>query len=138
MHLSSKYVNRILTLVVILSVQGCVIVRDSRPPEEIVAERAATHLELLRQQEWEQALAYTTPGFRSQTTPEQYSGRYGGVWMWKATRVGDVSCDGEPVTDRCKVQTYRTVSSPHLTGEIEHYSPKVWINVDRQWFIYEK
>ena len=138
MFWQSNYRNRLLALLATLSVQGCTTVTDNRPPEEIVVERAAVHLELLREQQWEQALSYTTPGFRSQTTPEQYSGRYGGVWMWKETRVGDVSCDGQPVTDRCKVQTYRTVSSPHFQGDIEHYSPKVWIKVDGQWFIYEK
>ena len=135
---SNKRRNVLCGVLVIMIGQGCAMVGDSRPPEEIVAERAAVHLELLREQQWEQALTYTTPGFRSQTTPDQYSGRYGGVWMWKETRIGDVTCDGEPTADRCKVQTYRTVNSPHLNGDIEHYSPKVWINVDGKWFIYEK
>ena len=134
----NKYLNRLLPLVVILLSQSCALVKDSRPPEEIVAERAAIPLELLRQQQWEEALAYTAPGFRSRTTSGQYSSRYGGVWMWQATRVGDVTCDGEPTPDRCKVQTYRTVRSPHINGPVEHYSPKVWINVDGEWFIYEK
>ena len=89
---------------------------DSRPPEEIVESRAAKHLDLLHQQQWADALEYTTPAFRSRTTPEQYAGRYGGVWMWQSTRVGIATCDGSDEPTSCEVQTYRTiVLPPHIT-----------------------
>ena len=111
---------------------------DSTPPEEIVKSRAATHLDLLHQQKWADALEYTTPAFRSRTTPEHYAGRYAGVWMWQATRVGKASCSGEPEKNRCVVQTYRSVvMPPRVLEPTEHYLPKTWIKVDGSWYIYE-
>ena len=128
----------VITLVILVGLGGCALIADQRPPEEIVAERAATHLELLRLEQWDEALAYTTPAFRSKTPPDQYAKKYGGVWMWQSTRVGEVSCDGEPEKTRCEVQTYRTiVFRPQMTKPREHYKPRTWINVDGQWFIFE-
>ena len=127
-----------LALLILVALGGCALFADQRPPEEIVAERAATHLELLRLEQWEEALAYTTPGFRSANNADDYAARYGGVWMWQSTRVGEVQCEGEPAPDRCVVQTYRTVVPPKVTWASEHYKPRTWIKVDGKWYIYER
>ena len=126
------------TLVVAFMALASCAALDSRPPEEIVQSRAATHLDLLHQQAWADALEYTTPAFRSRTTPEQYAGRYGGVWMWQSTRVGIATCDGSEEPTSCEVQTYRTIlMPPHITRPSEHYKPRTWIKVDGGWYIYE-
>ena len=117
---------------------ACASLIDDRPPEEIVAERAAKHLDLLHNQEWEAALQFTTPSFREGNTPEQYAKRYGGVWMWRATRVGDVACDAGDEITRCVANTYRTVRMPPMTWDSEHYKPRVWIKVDEAWYIFER
>lgn len=130
---------RIFVVVLILGLGACASIVDSRPPEEIVAERAAIHLELLRTQQWEEALAYTTPGFRSNTDPDRYAARYGGVWMWQSTRIGDVVCEGDPEIERCTVQSYRTVlMAPKVDWPTEHYKPQIWIKVDGSWYIYQR
>ena len=132
---------RYRTLVIlgmISSLVACASFVDDRPPEEIVAERAAKHLDLLHKQEWEAALQFTTPSFRESNTPEVYAKRYGGVWMWSATRVGKVTCDAGAEVTRCVADTYRTVQMPPTTWESEHYKPRVWIKVDRDWYIFER
>ena len=128
---------RCIFVVTSMVLASCVAL-DSRPPEEIVESRAATHLDLLHQQKWADALEYTTPAFRSRTTPTQYAGRYAGVWMWQATRVGEATCSGDPETNRCVVKTYRmVVMPPQILDPTEHYLPKTWIKVDGRWYIYE-
>lgn len=133
-------------VVIILSALGaCASGVDPGTPEELVAERQAMHLEYLRTGNWGEALQFTTPGFQSKTTPEEYAGRYGGVWMWQSTRVGAVSCEGETEATRCKVDTYRmVVMPPHMTPGYrgmepsEHYLSKTWIKVGGEWYAYEK
>ena len=111
---------------------------DSRPPEEIVESRAAMHLDLLHQGLWDDAMEYTTPGFRSRTTSAQYASRYGGVWMWQSTRIGTVTCDGVEEPTSCSVQTYLTFALPPVMSDpSEHYRPRTWIKVDGEWYIYE-
>ena len=126
-----------ITLFILVGLGACALTVDQRPPDAIVAERAAQHLELLHKQEWEAALLFTTPAFREANTPEQYAKRYGGVWMWRATRVGKVACDAGAEITRCVADTYRTVQVPPMTWESEHYKPRVWIKVDRDWYIFE-
>lgn len=122
-----------------LALSSCASLIDTRPPEEIVAERAAAHLELLRAQQWEEALTYTTPGFRSKTTPDLYAARYGGVWMWQSTRIGDVVCEDGVEAERCVVQSYLTVvMPPKVDWPTEHYKPQTWIKVNGDWFIYQR
>ena len=132
--------SRALLLAVLTSscLLACTAFEDSRPPEKIVEERAGTYLRLLFEQEWEEALQYTSPGFRSKTTPEQLSRKYGGVWMWQEVWIGDVECDEGASTDRCVVQTFKSIKSPHYDGVVEDYRPKTWIKVDGQWFAYER
>ena len=130
---------RTLILLGMINVLGaCASLIDDRPPEEIVAERASEHLNLLHKQDWEAALQFTTPSFRKNNTPEQYAKRYGGVWMWRGTRVGKVACDAAAEITRCVADTYRTVQMPPMTWESEHYKPRVWIKVDRDWYIFER
>ena len=126
-----------LALLILVALGGCALFADKRPPEEIVAERAAQHLDLLHKQEWEAALLFTTPTFREANSSEQYAKRYGGVYMWRSTRVGKVACDEGAEITRCVVDTYRNVQMPPMTWESEHYKPRVWIKVDRDWYIFE-
>lgn len=132
-------IYRVATALLILCGLGaCALVADQRAPQEIVAERAAKHLNLLHQGQWADALELTTPGFRSKTTPEQYSARYGGVWMWQSTRIGTVTCEDSDEPASCDVQTYLTFLMPPLmTVPSEHYKLRTWIKVGSGWYVYE-
>ena len=128
---------RLLALAVGYAViAGCAGVFDSRPAEEIVADRAAKHLSYLQAQEWGRALKFTTPAFRSVTTSEQYAVRYRGAGGWLESRVGEVSCDA-PDYNVCNAATYVTTRQPMYGMSNERYRPRKWIKSGNQWFIYE-
>lgn len=128
---------KIALLTSLVTLGACSAFLDTRPPQEVVRERATEHMELLLAQEFEQALKYTTPGFQSRTTPKQYAGRYGGVWSWQKVWVGEVLCDEVLEPERCTARTYREVRTPHLPYPTEHYRPQTWIKIDGTWFVYE-
>ena len=129
---------RLLALVLVVSSQlsGCSSLWDDRPPEEKVASRAQKHIEALKDQQWEKALVYTTKGFRSSHSAEQYGFRYKGAPKWLEVRIGEVDCDG-PAYTVCEVATYITTYQPMVRMRIEQYRPRKWLLIDGQWFIHE-
>ena len=109
---------------------------DSRPPEEVVAERAAKHLEHLRLQNWDEALRFTSPAFRSVNSADQYSFRYRGSGAWLETRIGKVECEAaEPGV--CEVATYIKTRRPGFSYSTERYRPRTWLLIDGKWDVYE-
>ena len=136
-----RYANvcvRALVLVLVLPspLSGCSSLWDDRPPEEKVASRAQKHLEALKDQQWDKALAYTTRGFRTSHSAEQYGFRYKGAPKWLGVRIGEVDCDS-PAYTVCEVATYITTHQPMVRMQIERYRSRKWLRIDGQWFIHE-
>ena len=100
-----------------------------------MAERAAKHLEHLRLREWDEALRYTTPAFRTVTSADLYGYRYRGAGAWLETRIGSVECE-PPEYVACEVATYVKTRRPGFAAT-ERYRPRTWILIDNRWYIYE-
>lgn len=125
-----------MCLSALLSLGGCAGAFDSRPPEEVVAERAGKHLEHLRLQEWDKAIKYTSKAFRSAHSAEDYGMMYRGSVSWLDARIGKVECDAPEYT-KCKVGTYVTTRQPQFSYSNERYRPRDWWFIDGNWYIYE-
>ena len=76
---------------------------DSRPPEEIVAERSLARVEALMDGDYAAAYVFTTPGYQSIETPERYGIRWAGVGMWEDVIVRDVTCLPAESPNLCKL-----------------------------------
>lgn len=89
---------RILFLgIALLIIAGC---GDSRPPAEIVGERAQARWDALLAQDFETAWGFESPGFRQTVgVPEyRFDKRQGGI-KWLTAKVQDIECE----VDRCNV-----------------------------------
>lgn len=129
-----RQVGILLALAVSLGLTGCGTVATVATDEEIVAQRASEWLAAIRQREFDKALQYTSPAFRAVTTMHSYSGRYAGAATWKDARVDQVTCEEQSCEVRLMV-TYQ-LGRPR----IENTRPldKTWIQLDGQWYIYER
>ena len=128
----------VLTVCLAAIVSGCAIF-DSRPPEEIVAERAQERVELLRAGEYDAAYAYATPGYRSTETVARYGTRWSGVKMWLSADVTNTRCeyDDEGFTDSCKAFLEVTyIAAGH--GEQTTLLEEPWILIDSRWYLYQR
>lgn len=119
---------------VLLALTSCATVATVASNEEQVTLRAQDWLDALRQRDFDRALEYTTPAFRSVTSKSGYSGRYAGAATWTDGKIDKVVCDG----DRCVVRFL--VSYRLGRPRIENTRPleKVWIQQEGQWYIYER
>lgn len=115
---------------------GCAGPGPQKSPEEVVRARAEAHLGHLSRGEWELALDYTTPAFRSAYNANQYGARYAGAAKWLSARIGDVVCHiGEsPV---CEVETFVETKRPQFDYSNERFRPRKWFKVDDGWYIFE-
>lgn len=126
-----------LILILILCGAGCSAL-DTRPQEEIVSDRAQARLDRLMKGDFEGAMAFTTPGYRSTADVEHYITQWAGVAMWTAASVKQVACGGEAMdSDLCDVVvlvTYEPVGMDPLTVNLREQ----WLRVDGKWYQYQK
>lgn len=124
-------------LFLMLSGAGCSVL-DTRPSEEIVSDRAQARLDRLLEGDFEGAMAFTTPGYRSTADVGHYKTQWAGVAMWTAASVKQVGCGNETVdTDLCNVVvlvTYKPVGQDPLTVNL----PEQWLRVEGKWYQYQK
>lgn len=118
----------------LLVIAGCSSTGSSGTAENQVARRAQERLDAMMAGDFERALEYTTPAFRSGTTSNQYRNRYAGVGNWTNASVERVACEEE----RCNVTI--SVTYQMVRPNIENTRPldEVWITVGGDWYIYEQ
>ena len=119
---------------VILLVGACASV-DTRPPEQAVSERSVERAELLMRGEFEAAYAYTTPGYRSLESVNDYAGRWLGASMWEEASVAKVSCNGEPA-ERCQVALRILLQMPQA-GLIPTHFQETWVLSKGKWYLFQ-
>ncbi|MDO8862521.1 hypothetical protein Q6D67_12490 [Haliea sp. E1-2-M8] len=102
--------------------------------EQVVAQRAQAHMDLLLAGNFEKALNYTTPAYRTGRGLKTYTRSHVGVTSWNKAEVSSVVCEG----DRCEVAievTYQTFGSGF---ENTRSREERWIRVDGSWYLYLK
>ena len=107
---------------------GCAML-DSRPPEEIVAERALQRLEALMARDVAASYALTTPGYRSLETQAEYGGRWAGAAYWTEVLVAKVQCAAEA----CNVAVAITFDQPRVP-ELTTHMQESWVQLRGKWY----
>lgn len=136
-----RYSLRICMAWVLSLAAGCSLI-EQRSDEDIVLERAQSHLTALRAADYQTALTYTTPAFRESARARRYAATYSAAPTWKNAEIYSVECGEEVSEGVCKVRTriYPFVP-PHIKANIQGLPVSVtvdWIYTDRNWYRYER
>lgn len=118
----------------LLALTGCGTVATVATDEEIVAQRAGEWLAAVRQRDFNGALQYTSPNYRSLTSMTTYSGMYAGAATWTDATVDRVTCEEQT----CEVRFMVSYELGRPRIENTRVLPKTWIQLDGQWYIYER
>lgn len=142
---SKKNVSILLTFVaVLMALSGCAAL-DSRPPEERVEERALAQATALLNEDYEEALQYVVPSYRSGDRARFYAAHYSGASFWTDVQVRWVRCDEVPEPDRCSVRIWIFNNPPIVAGrsnprgqasDVPVSWETTWIKIDNQWYQY--
>lgn len=113
---------------------GCASVSKNKTDEQVVAERAQLWADGLLSHEFEKSWLYTTPTFRTTTTPAGYKKWVGGAYTWTDAEVASVTCQEA----RCDVDMSIGYSLPRLKLKNTRSIQYTWIKVDDQWWIFHR
>ena len=121
----------VVFVVAVAGLGGCAAL-DSRPPEEVVKERAQQRWNALVQSDFKTAYQYLSPGSRAVTSLEGYaSGLRAG--FWKAATVDKVLC-GNP--DSC--DAVLTIEYEFRGSRIKTPLKETWIKEGSSWWFVQK
>lgn len=130
---------RSLIFAMAMSLAGCSGMPLGPSPEELVAERALAHAQALQSGDYEQALAYTTPGFRASARAQRYSAIYSGATKWEKVDLRWVKCEDSD-TANVEACEARVAVYPLIPGVLEGIPVNVdatWLLIDGEWYRFE-
>jgi len=127
-----------LWAVMALLVGGCASIGGggSKPPEQLVVERAQARWDALLRRDWPKAHQYLVPAYRSIVPVESYGFRFSGPLQWESAQVRSAKCEEK----RCLVDvevTVRLLLPGHLQNQVPTNLEEVWVLEDGQWFKFE-
>ena len=125
---------RLLSLFFLFVLSGCASL-DSTPPETAVSQRSMERAQLLMRADFASAYLYTTPGYRSLETVDEYASRWVGATMWEDATVAEVKCQGDPAA-RCQLALAVTFRSLQ-TGLITTHLQETWVKSGRYWYLFQ-
>lgn len=114
---------------------GCAATGVGKTPEQIVAERAAARWQAIIANEWKDAYAYATPGYRAATSVEVFQGTTANAAIRReAAEVIRVDC---PQADNCNA-VVRLAYQPVMPGYpvMKTDVTERWIEEDGRWYIH--
>ena len=127
----------VLILAVLLSTAGCAVF-ETRPPEEVVAERAMEQANYLMAGDFEAALEYMTPSFQNGPKAQDYRREKAAAPAWDDASVKWVKCDADDEVTKCEVRLLITVlRPPAITVPIQIPLDDTWILVDGNWYQFD-
>lgn len=135
--MNARAVLRYLSLTSVFLVTGCSLLQPNVPPEQLVAERAQERLDLLRAGQMERSHVYTTPGYRSARTWQEYSANWVGASMWLSATVTKTDCGDLEPARRCDVAVLVVFKAPRM-DVLETYVRETWLRVDGDWYLYQE
>ena len=108
---------------------------DKGPPEQVVSQRSVERAALLMRGDYESAYLYSTPGYRSLESVNDYTARWLGAAMWEEARVAKVACQGEPV-ERCQIALAIGLQMPNV-GLITTHLQETWVLSKGNWYLFQ-
>lgn len=129
----TKSVKFAIALSVVL-VSGCAGQFKAQTPEEEVAQLSQARLDALLAKDIERAYKFTSPAYRSSVSLARYRPHVAGVGGWQSASVESVSCEEQV----CDVRTNITYRTAMIKADIPTQITERWINIDGNWWIYQK
>ena len=108
---------------------------DKGPPEQVVSQRSVQRAALLMRGDYESAYLYSTPGYRSLESVNDYTARWLGAAMWEEARVAKVACQGEPA-ERCQIALAIGLQMPNV-GLITTHLQETWVLSKGNWYLFQ-
>lgn len=132
-----------LTILLAVMVLGGCSGLQSRPPEEIIAERALAQARHLINRDYDSALGYVTPAYQESARAKFYEAEFVGAASWIDASVRWVKCDEALQADRCDVRVwvYGSLPSSGRAGsargdDVPWSWDTVWVKLDGDWYQY--
>ena len=89
--------------------------------------------------DFQAAVEYTTPAYRSSPRAASYQAEYNGSTWWSDVSVKWVKCEEIQEPLRCEVRLMVTVYRPPMTSSAWPIPlDKTWIKVQGEWYAFEK
>jgi hypothetical protein len=127
----SSMKSGVVSAVAVAVLGGCAAL-DSRPPGEVVKERAQLRWDAMVKSDFTAAYQYLSPGSRAVLTPEAYaSGLKTG--FWKGATVDRVICDRTDVCD-----AVMTIEYEFRGARIKTPLKETWIKEGSSWWFVQK
>ena len=127
----------VLLAAILVSMAGCTLF-ETRPPEEVVAERAMEQANYLMAGDFDAALEYMTPSYQNGPKAQNYRADKAAAPSWRAAAVKWVKCDPVDAAERCEVRLLVTVTRPpSMNVPIQVPLDDVWILVERKWYQFD-
>ena len=120
---------------VLMSLVGACATVDSGPPEQVVSKRSVERAALLMQGDYESAYLFSTPGYRSLESVNDFTARWLGAAMWEEASVAKVVCDGEPV-ERCQIALAVSLQMPSA-GLVTTHLQETWVLSKGNWYLFQ-
>jgi len=135
--INNPYSRGAVLLAVLLLASGCAqVVKDTRPAEELVAERADARWAALIDGQWQQAYDLLTPGYRSATSFDSYRmNLLTRKINWTAAKTTAVTCESsEKCTARVKIDYALVGGLPGVSRVTSSANAEeTWLRLDGQW-----
>ena len=127
----------VLLLAILLLASGCArMVKDTRTPEEIVAERANARWAAVIEGQWQQAYDLLTPGYRAATDFDSYRmNLLARKINWTAASTTKVVCESaEKCTASVKIDYALVGGLPGVSRVTSSATAdETWLKLDGQW-----
>ena len=104
------------------------------PPEDVVQVRAQAWLDAVVASDIEAMYGFTSPAYQSAHSLGFYAKGYAGRSMWRAARLGSISCDDVEPVSLCKVQIVVSFRGFTMREELETSFMETWVQIDDVWY----
>jgi hypothetical protein len=109
---------------------------SSKPPEEVVLERAQARWNALLKRDWAAAYQYVTPAYREVVSVDRYGNQFSGPLQWENAKAKSAQCEEQRCTVAVEV-SYRIMLTGHRDRVSATNFDEVWVFEDGQWFKFE-
>ena len=127
-------VARLSAFMMMASLVACVGT-PAQSPEERVEQRAMAQAEALMTADFDLALSYMAPSYRSSDKSIDFKRRRSGATGWQRAEVKWVRCDEGPNPERCEVRLMVWVfRPPAMSSPITVPVDDIWILTEGDWY----
>ncbi len=115
---------------------GCTAL-PAQTTEDLVGQRAISWAEALIELDFDEALAYMTPGYQASPRADRFRADFSGARFWRSVTLHSVDCGKSQAPLRCDVTIIISLIAPlGLPTEMPSPYDMTWVSLDGQWYLY--